>query len=215
MKKILLALVLGCCSFGRPSAASAQTLGKPLDVVFSGDRLFGVTFTREATERFGQRDRILDTSRVSFGWGGRGVEVLTPYEIPRAAVDVFVAEQLSIGGSLGFASVSYDRDDGKDRADYDSFIFAPRVGYIWGLSDVFSFWLRGGISYHSNTGGHENGLGLTVEPTFVLMPAEHFGIVFGPTLDLDLVGGVDDGRDRVDRHYRTLGLLQVGILGWL
>jgi len=31
--------------------------------------------------------------------------VLSPYEIPRAALDVFVAEQLSIGGSLGFASV--------------------------------------------------------------------------------------------------------------
>ncbi len=213
MKKILLALVLGCCSLGSSSAASAQTLGKKLDVVFSGDRLFGVTFSREATERIGQRDTILDTSRVSFGWGGRSV--LSPYEIPRAALDVFVAEQLSIGGSLGFASVSSDRDDGKERADYDSFIFAPRVGYIWGLSDVFSFWLRGGISYHSNTGGHENGLGLTVEPTFVLMPAEHFGIVFGPTLDLDFVGGFDAGPNRVDRHHRTLGLLQVGILGWL
>ncbi len=215
MKKSAIALACGLCSIAISGQASAQRFGEKLDVAFSADRLFGITFSNVTEERPGEPDSQLDTTRISFGWGGR--KVVSPYEIPRAAIDVFVADRLSLGGSIGFANVSVDRNDGRGYPDYSTFLFAPRVGYVWGLSDSFSFWLRGGLSYHSahDTDANETGLGLTLEPTFVLTPVEHFGIVFGPTLDLDVTGDVDNGPNRVARRNSTFGLLQVGILGWL
>ncbi|MDX2054808.1 MAG: hypothetical protein SFV15_20565 [Polyangiaceae bacterium] len=213
MKNTLVAAACGLIGFAAAPEARAQTLGKPLDVVFSGDRLFGVSFSKQITGRPGQPDDVFDSTRIGFGWSGR--TNISPYEVPRAAVDVFVTEQLSLGGSLGFANVSMDDNDGRRSSSTESIVFAPRVGYLWPISTAFSFWLRGGFTYHSTDPGNENGLGLTAEPTFVLTPAEHFGIVFGPTLDVDFSGAVDSGPNRVMRHYQTIGLIQVGILGWL
>ncbi len=215
MKKSAIAFACGLCSIAISGQASAQKLGENLDVAFSADRLFGITFSKVTTERPGDLDSHVDTTRFSFGWGGRSV--VSPYEIPRAAIDVFVANRLSLGGSIGFANVSVDSNDNRGNPDYSTFLLAPRVGYVWGLSNTFSFWLRGGLSYHSahDTDGNETGLGLTFEPTFVFTPVDHFGIVFGPTLDLDVTGDVDSGPNRVARRNTTFGLLQVGILGWL
>lgn len=214
------AVVLGAT----PALAQAKQFGEQLDLVFSADRLFGITFSRQVDEdRCGPRDNdcVTDWTHFGLGWHGRGYS--TPFEIPRLAFDVFVIDSLSIGGAIGWASYDYEDDDDRDFNDeYSAFIFSPRVGYVIMFSDVFGFWPRGGFTYHSAdddedgfSDDDESGFAFTAEAAFVVTPVEHFGFWFGPTLDIDLSGEAEAGNDDWDRRYRTIGLLQVGLFGWI
>ncbi len=208
MKHALSALVV---SFGLllPAFAGAQELGAKGDAVFSVDRLMGITGTHVAGE-LGPVDYEDDFTSLSFGW--RAGADRSPFDVPRFAFDYLVIDHLSIGGSLGYASVDADQQD-----DYSTFLIAPRVGYAYAFGKVVGIWPRGGFTYHTtniDNGFDEQGFALSLECPFTFSPASHFAFHVGPTFDVDMFGSRDPSPiDKGDRTYRTFGV-NGGLLGW-
>ena len=210
MKQALSALVV---SFGLlvPALASAQELGTKGDMVFSVDRLMGISGTHIEGE-MGPVEYDDDITSLSLSW--RASPDFSPFDTARLAFDYLIIDHLSVGGSLGYASYDYDEQN-----DGSIFIFSPRVGYAYAFGKVVGIWPRGGLNYHSfsvDDGWDESGFGLNLECMFPITPTEHFGFLVGPTIDFDISGDRDydgPGPDW-DRTYRTIGL-QAGVFGWL
>lgn len=208
MRNAFSALVL-TAGLSAPALADAQELGSKGDAIFSVERLMGITGTHRSTE--GPPDVDLDWTSLSFGW--RAAPDTSPFDVARFAFDYLVIDHLSIGGSLGYASVALDEPS----IDASAFLLAPRVGYLYSLGRVVALWPRGGLTYHSysvDEGPSESGLALTLECPFTFAPTRHFAFHVGPTFDIDLFGELDPvvGPD-VDRKYRVFGL-NAGLLGW-
>jgi hypothetical protein len=110
----------------------------------------------------------------------------------------------------------------QDWSDVTGFSFAPRVGYVFSLSDTWSFWLRGGPTYTSvNFDPPEGGdldvklYQLEVDGMFVAGLTEGFGITFGPSIALPLGGEWDAGQNYdVDLSVLSFGVY-AGLVGWL
>lgn len=212
----LFTIAFGICM---ANAASAQTFGSQGSGVISVERVFGIHGTHRSTENpvDGQDDQTQDATGISFAWRGSGEGAgltASAFDTPRAAFDYFIVERVSVGGALGWASVSLE-DAPADSAS--AFIFAPRGGYAYMFGKAVGIWPRGGLTYHSagvDPGPSESGLALTFEGMFVFVPAEHFAVLAGPTFDLDFLGSLDPeaGPSR-SRRYRTFAL-QVGLSGW-
>jgi hypothetical protein len=227
MRRLTSVMLVAAAVFGS-SSAWAQRFGEAGDVVFAGERLMGIQGTHVYEEELApnEPDYENDFTTISFGWRGPvSPDGFSPFDVPRLGFDVFVIDHLSIGGSLGWASSSYDNDPpgggapfGNEADGYSAFTIQPRVGYAYMFSDVFGIWPRGGIGYHSfniDNWQDENGWSLGVECMFPIAPVPHFGFLVGPSFDIDLTGT----RDRVgelerDRTYRSFGL-QIGIFGWI
>jgi hypothetical protein len=207
MKHALSALVV---SFGLswPALATAQELGRKGDVVFSVDRLMGVTGTHVAGD-VGPVEYDDDFTSLSFGW--RASPDGSPFDVARFAFDYLVIDHLSIGGSLGYASVDADQQN-----DFSTFIIAPRIGYAYAFGRVVGIWPRGGFTYHSTNVDNafdEKGFALTLECPFTFSPAPHFALHIGPSFDVDMFGDRDNRLDEGDRKYRAFGL-NAGLLAW-
>jgi hypothetical protein len=196
MRKLLGVAIGAATLFGAaPAMAQADVFGKQMDVAFGADRLFGISFAhRRDEDRCGPGNRREDCEHdtTGFGLGWRGRDAQTPFDVPRFAFDIFVIDSLSVGGSVGYASYSTDRDPGPaiagDGGDVDrtEWLFSPRVGYVIMFTDNFGFWPRGGITYHSRKDDpdgrrrdREHGWALTFEAMFVWTPVQHFGFAFG------------------------------------
>jgi hypothetical protein len=215
------------------SPGAAQEFGKKGDAVFSAERLFGFQSTHVHEDDAGPMGDDLDNDWTYFGIGWRGnyISDFSPYDVPRFGFDYLVIDGLSIGGSLGFATIDGDTDNGffglGDDPNGTSFLINPRVGYVYMFSKVIGIWPRGGIVFHSfsvegdnDEKVSENGFGLNLECMFPIVPGEHWGFLVGPTFDIDFTGereyefpGPPADFDN-DRTYRTIGL-QAGIFGWL
>jgi hypothetical protein len=211
MKHALSALVVSF-GFSLPALASAQELGRKGDVVFSVDRLMGITGTHTAGElRPAPGEYHDDFTSISFGW--RASPDGSPFDVPRLAFDYLVIDHLSIGGSLGYASVDADQQN-----DYSTFLIAPRIGYAYAFGRVVGIWPRGGFTYHSTSVDDrfdEKGFALSLECPFTFSPATHFAFHIGPTFDIDMFGDRDPNGiiEKSDRTYRTFGV-NGGLLGW-
>jgi hypothetical protein len=225
MRKFLSVALGATALLGAGPALGQEVFGKQMDVAFSADRLFGFTFSRQVDEdRCGpaaRRDDCVD-DWTGFGLGWRGQRAPTPFDAPRFAFDIFVIDSLSVGGAIGYVQYNDEEDPGDGDTDYTDFIFSPRVGYVIMFTDKFGFWPRGGFTYHSSSVDpdgpgetSESGFAFTAEAMFVWTPVEHFGFGFGPTLDIDFTGSVDDDPDDYDRRYRSIGLVNVSVFGWL
>ncbi len=191
-----------------PAFAAAQELGAKGDAVFSVDRLMGITGTHVAGE-LGPREYTDDFTSLSLGW--RASPDRSPFDVARFAFDYLVIDHLSIGGSLGYASVDADQQD------YSTFLLAPRVGYAYAFGKVVGIWPRAGFTYHTtniDNGLDEKGFALSLECPFTFSPASHFAFHVGPTFDVDMFGSRDPSPiDKGDRTYRTFGV-NGGLLGW-
>ena len=204
MKRALTALVTTGI-LAASSAASAQDFGRQGDVAFGIDRVFGLYFMEVDQELRSGGDVEVDITEFGLGWGVPN-HAITPFTIPRFAFDIFVIDQLSVGGTLAYASWSDDDD-----SDFSAFILHPRVGYFIPISRVFGFWPRGGFTYHNyGDDADEDGIALTVEGMFTVTPVPHFGFLFGPLLDLSISGE----RNNLDRKYRVFGIAG-GLFGWI
>jgi len=219
-KHLTLALVLSACAVA-PSAFAQTVFGTKGDVVFSGERLFGFHSTHVFEEREAPVDDYEnDWTSFDLGWRGPYVVDFSPYDTPRLGFDYLIIDSLSIGGTLGFASIDSDEDGPLvNDASGTAFLFAPRVGYVYMFNDVIGIWPRGGFNYHSfsvDDAFTESGFGITLECMFPIAPVQHFGFLVGPTLDIDFAGERDyDGPlGDLDRRYRAIGI-QAGVFGWL
>jgi hypothetical protein len=204
MKYVVSSLVLSSGLLA-PALASAQELGRKGDVVFSVDRLMGVTRTKRDQEG---SPVTQDYTSISFGWRGAAG---APFDVPRLSFDYLPIDHLSVGGSLGYVSV-----DGENAGDYEAFIIAPRVGYAYAFGRVVGIWPRGGFTYHTQSPGDvtEKGFALSVEVPFTFSPTSHFAFHVGPSFDIDMFGSIQaGGLPKRDLSYRTFGI-NAGLLGW-
>lgn len=209
MKQALFTMAL-LLSLTAPARGFAQELGSKGDAILSVDRLMGVTGTHVA----GERERVQyhdDWTSISFGWRATP-DQYSPFDMPRLAFDYLVIEHLSIGGSLGYASLDADTAN-----DISLFEISPRVGYLYSFGRVVAIWPRGGFTYHSTSvdnGFDEKGFALSLECPFTFSPANHFAFHIGPSFDVDLFGSRDPSPiNKGDRTYRSVGV-NAGLLGW-
>jgi hypothetical protein len=160
------------------------------------ERGFGIHHVSQNWEQDNGAESGNDATVIGIGWAG----ALTPLHYTRAAVDGFIMDQLSLGGSFGFFSQSGD-------ADTSGLLIAPRVGYAIPLSDIFTFWPRGGLTFYDF--GNQSLFALTGEAMFVASPHPNWGILFGPTIDLGFAGEQGDA----DYSAFAIGFPAVGLMG--
>jgi hypothetical protein len=196
MQRTMLAAGLFLAALFSSSRSQAQNFYDSGEVSVAIERGLGIHFVHQSFDGPGDFDGERDGTAFGIGW----YDPVSIYHRPRAAVDVFVTDQLSIGGSLAFYTLTGDPDG-------DGFLFSPRVGYAIPLSDLFTFWPRGGITFVSIN--DDSLFGISGEAAFVLTPQPSWGIILAPTLDFGFIGD-DDGADYTEF---ALGIPAVGILG--
>jgi hypothetical protein len=132
------------------------------------------------------------------------------------ALDYFVIQHLSIGGQLLYSHES------SDNLSASTFGIGPRVGYDIPLGDVVSLWIRAGIRYETTSGSEGNGLGSASFNTwtfvagapFLIHPAPHFFIGFGPVLSVDLSSSYSAGPVSGDGPKQTTYGIATTVGGW-
>lgn len=206
--KYTFSALLTSLSLSIPALAHAQDLSDKGTMVFSADRLFGVTATHVSWE---EGPFEADNDWTAIGFLSRSPASV--FDLPRVGFDYLVIDHLSVGGSIAFYTT--DPDQGPD---YSGFLLSPRVGYLVELGRVVGIWPRGGFTFHSGEvgGTDENGFALTLECPFTFSPTKHFAFHVGPTFDIDMFGkreGGGPGGVDVDQNYRVFGL-NAGLLGW-
>lgn len=190
---LCLAVVLACTA--ATGLASAQAHPRKGQVTIAIERAFGFHMLHTEIE-----DQDRDMSSFGLLW----MRSEGAFHQPRAAIDFFLTDGLSLGGTVAFYTWGGD-------GDRDGLLLSPRVGYGMGLGDSVTFWPRGGITYFSEEGdggGPEyTQLALSGEAMFVIWPRRDWGILLGPTIDLGLTGEVGDADFRQQAFGVTFGLL--------
>jgi hypothetical protein len=162
-----------------PEAVFSRAAGS---VIISADRLFGVSawsgsssISTTTTSGGAQSSAPVKVdaegsgTQVNLLWGssGTGGGGENPFAVPRLAIDFFVGNGVTVGGSFGFASTSGSSkstthrfsqgsstsiDKNADLPDISSFVVAPRFGVVVPAGKQVAFWLRGGVTYfHSSS----------------------------------------------------------------
>jgi hypothetical protein len=203
-----LAVCFGAVTFSSAAFAGSGPIGAGGRLILSGDRLFGVTASKMKTED-GTSNDVSTQSRTDVALLWHPIVSFSPSTIPQVGLDVGVVAGLTLGGSIGFFSEGGTNENtpnngatvSRDSPSITAFQLAPRAGYGIPLAPRVAFWPRLGFSYyniHSSSTSMGNnptttkttvsGLQLNLDPTFVFLPVEHFGITAGPYLDLPLSG---------------------------
>jgi hypothetical protein len=192
-----LAVALVCTATA--GVASAQASPRRGQVTIAVERVFGFHMLHTEIEGPGG-DQEADLSSLGLMW----MRSESAFHQPRAAIDFFLTDGLSLGGSIAFYSWG-------DDSDRNGFLLYPRVGYGIGLGDSVTFWPRGGITYFSEEapGGNPEytQVALSGEAMFVIWPRRDWGFLLGPTIDLGLTGEVGDADFRQQAFGVTFGLL--------
>jgi hypothetical protein len=137
--------------------------------------------------------------------GTADVTPITP-QAPRLSFDARVGEHLTLGasGSIGYARSSVmvsSLAPGSTAPDVLAWSIAPRVGWRAPVSSMFALWPRVGLAYENASAsrnrtddvtGRESAsnyhLGVDVDAFAVFSPIGGLGFVFGPTVELAVVG---------------------------
>lgn len=222
---------------GPPPVRSAglDNIGEESQITFGVDRVMGVAFDRATLSPDKGGDQTYKATNVAlFGNPGGGGLNAPGMMIPRLALDFFVVESVSVGGSLMYFTSSSETETDAGSSDgptNSTFVISPRVGYAVAFDETFSLWPRAGITYLSSksevttggsTGGTStttfSGMALTVEAMVGISPIEHFAILAGPYVDYGLSGTVKNEppsgpSTETDAKVTSYGLT-VGILGY-
>jgi hypothetical protein len=206
-----LSIALAAALFGLAGSAHAQeygaTFGHSGQLTFGAERLFGFHWTKNSIkDPDGNRYSNSGTS-IGVGWiFARELQ----FNQPRLGVDYFIAQDISLGGSVGFFSAN-SRGGG---LDYDGFIISPRVGFNIPLTQSIYFWPKVGLTYISIDRAHA--FGVSGEANFAFFPRPSWAFLVTPTLDLAPFGGIEnnDNRPNSDLSAYAFGL-SVGVLGAL
>ncbi len=237
---MLRTLVLASLAVTATATAEPVDFGARGQVILSADRLSPLfSYSRIETDTGGGDSTTNTTTSMSLLWNGAPEAV---YDIPRIGLDYVLAPNITIGGDL-FGTIPFSASRSttmggttttRDTAKYSAFGIGARGGYVLALSHGLAFWPRGGLSYTREStsnviGGRGETQSLTVsqfalslEPLFVIEAVPHFGVVFGPVLDLPLRGTqhteVTMGNTTVSSDNNSQQLhfgITLGLLGWL
>lgn len=217
--------VLGAAVFSMLVATSAEaqdkgTFGQQGQFILSANRMFGLFSynNNKFTPDGSNNTTTVNSTAIGLIGGNAGAQVGagnvggpvingTFYNVPRFGFDYAVIDKLTIGGeailffSLG-GSAHVDPGTGSTDLQAGNILgLAPRVGYVLGLNDLLSFWLRGGLHFYNAqintaptgactppaTSAHV--FGLDLDPQLVISPSSHVGIMVGPVLDWGFLGG--------------------------
>ncbi|HZU85786.1 MAG TPA: hypothetical protein VE987_22830 [Polyangiaceae bacterium] len=240
---------------GAAHAQPHDTFGQQGQFIIGADRLFSLfSYTHIAQDQFNpgpgnsKQTTTVNGTALSLLWGSSpviangGVPIISPFAVPRIGVDYVIVPHVTIGGdlivffTLGGNTATDTTTNGGTTSSTSTdnpgqFLFGiePRGGYILPLTDMFSLWLRGGLSYYiqsskttaggSTTTNTTNQLALDLEPQVVFTPIPHVGFTAGLTGDIPLTGGHStdvntNGRDTSQSAWS--GILFVGVtLGML
>jgi hypothetical protein len=247
------------------SVAGAQNTGEGFgqrgEFIFSADRLVPVlSFTQNkvtldnpnvSVSTTGGGLSLLWGNNSNFGVTGGGAVGFpsggnsTFYTTPRVGFDYVIIPRLTIGGDLlvfftlgGSTTTATDNmSRSVDRPSGNAFGLAPRVGYIFGINELLSFWLRGGVSYyHAGASAPDNNcnnqddtaslnvFGLDIDPQLVISPAPHFAFTAGPAIDIGFAGSASstvpgpgncNASTTTSAGYSSYNIgLTGGLLGW-
>ncbi len=209
-----------------PPSSHVDNIGEEYQFVFGVDRVFGAYFDRTSTS---QNQAETSTSETRVGLvGSPGSNVFTNQ--PRLALDYFVMEGLSVGGSLTYAYSTGKQttkvgstETSKDLNDVSGALLAPRVGYALQFDETFAIWPRGGLSMFFGTtttsdviegevqrsDSSVSFVDLSLEAPLTISPSDNVAFLVGPYLDLPLTGKLGD----VDAKSWGFGLT-AGFVGY-
>ena len=242
------------------------TFGEEGQFIFGADRLFGLfAYTSNAytnTNVNPNQSVTVNGTSMAFFWGTNAVQGATNnplgnvgsgnpnfYTPPRLGFDYTVIPHLTIGGeviaffTLGGSTTTAagNQSQSVGTPSGNTFGIAPRVGYIIGMNETISFWLRGGFSYYNaNTSVSDNActggtsgndttnfwdFGLDLDPQVVISPVSHFAFMAGPALDWGFVGNAssttpktpncNQGTTTNTYNYAAVNFsINGGLLGW-
>jgi hypothetical protein len=236
--------------------------------IFGADRLFSLfayTQNNLTTQGNPQISTSYTGTSMSLFWGANyiygggstnvgafGAGNPTFYSPPRLGFDYTIIPHLTLGGEvIAFFTLGGNRSDSANGQTVsnaspsgNTFGLAPRVGYIIGMNDMISFWLRGGLSYYNgnvsmnhpncqaNTQGTDSfnvwDFGLDLDPQVVISPIPHFAFMAGPALDWGFVGNAsqstanqgpggqcNNGTTTVTDNYTAVNFsITGGLVGW-
>jgi hypothetical protein len=97
------------------------------------------------------------------------------------AIDVFIANHLSLGGQV---RLDVDKAPGADATT--ALGLGIRLGFAAPLSDLFAIYPRAGLFYEHTTG--DDTLALSIDVPFLFIPVPHFFIGLAPELIIGLAG---------------------------
>jgi len=201
-----------------PVSASSDNIGEEAQIVFGVDRVMGIAYDRNKLAEDPERT-TKSTTIALFGSGSGGSSLM-----PRLALDYFVVEQFSVGGSFVYWHQSSSVDVGGSSGDgpsTDDIVIHPRVGFAYAFDETFGIWPRAGITWFSHkttqqvtSGGSTNdvenkttGFNITGEVPIVISPFEQFAILIGPYIEIPLSGtNSATGQDDADSKTLSLGL---------
>jgi hypothetical protein len=167
---------------GQAKAQTAPEFGAQGQLAISAERLFGIEYAR--VSNCPGNDHCSSTV-IGLGWK----DAASSFVQPRAGIDYFVVNHLSLGGAIGlFSGAGHNA-----QVDGTGFIFAPRIGYAVDLGAVASFWPRIGITYYSHNDYHN--LGITGEANFALFPRANWAFLITPHFDIGPFGNRPNNSD--------------------
>jgi hypothetical protein len=239
------------------SAADTGSFGQQGQFIFSADRLFDLfAYGNIKTHPDAMPNNVLTNQGTSFGlFGGTsqafasaigattgvGGAYGTVYNIPRFGFDYTIINNLTIGGdlllyfALGGSTHTDPSTMSTDLPSGNLIGLFPHVGYIFGVNDLLSFWLRGGLHYwnaqvNGKCGGNNtvntHAFGVDIDPSIVISPVRHFAFFAGPALDAGFLGGASGTSfgmppacPQTQLPNANLSMLNfslsAGLLGWL
>ena len=246
---LVIASVVGVAAApGNASAEPANGFGEKSQLILSADRLMPLLSYSSQTEtstQGGQTLRTTDSGTSAAFLFGREPSVGIVHTLPRIAFDFTIVQHLTLGGAFAFAlglGGSHEEEfanntSRKSDSPKTSIVgFAPRVGYVLPLGEVFAFWPRAGFAYYSvstkdvrfqqngvveTTTDSDSVFSVDLDPQFVWAPVQHFFIHFGPIVNIPLTGSrsreVANGT-RTDTRKDDLSVfhfgLSAGLGGW-
>lgn len=136
-----------------------------------------------------------------------------PFSAPGISAHGMFGGGVTLGMGLGYQHTSLSEADGD--LGISAVTVAPRVGYMVTLSPNAAFWVRGGVTYASETLSLPRTttscsglsctsststedltlsfLDLSLDPAFVLFPIPHVGFLIGALLDFGLSSSASGG----------------------
>jgi hypothetical protein len=200
--------------------AEAPTFGRRGQVVVATERLFGYAHT-SATTSDGGIGGSSSTTTDTFALVTNPLSGVSAYSAPRLAVDWFVADRISLGGSVGIFGASQSREGSSSSATVRGVLLAPRVGLSALIAPNAAIWGRAGFTALSiwDDSTSANAFAVSIDAPLVFTIFSHVAILMIPNVDFGISGstqvsGGASGDRTVDRKITEFGL-QFGLAGYL